>query len=132
MIRINTLQEVWQTAAQRCPCQVRNSTAGGDKKKSPAGAGLTTLCYRPIAKGTTSREPHLEHLHRRASQATVVQGLWSALSSSIAHRCSWSHRLQRAPIVATLRCCWSAARDTSEVSRDFLIHGPTVTGQLLR
>jgi hypothetical protein len=75
--------------------------------------------HLPIAKGSTSPEPHSEHFHRRASQATVVQGLWSAMSSSIAHRCSWSHRVQRAPIVATLRCCWSAARDTSQVSRDF-------------
>ena len=44
--------------------------------KHPAGAGL--LCYRPIAKGSTSREPHLEHRHRRRRSATVVRGLCEA------------------------------------------------------
>ena len=75
--------------------------------------------YRPIANGTTSREPHLEHFHRRASSTTVVQGLCWTTSSSIGHRCLWPQPLQWAPRVATLRGCWSAARDTSQVSRDF-------------
>jgi hypothetical protein len=35
---------------------------------------LAALCYRPMANGTTSREPHSEHRHRRCSSVTVVQG----------------------------------------------------------
>ena len=34
--------------------------------------------HRPIANGTTIREPHLEHRHRRANSTTVVHGwFWS-------------------------------------------------------
>ena len=51
------------------------------QKKSPAGAGLRRKAassaipgYRPIAKGSTSREPHFEHRHRFHRSETSVHG----------------------------------------------------------
>ena len=64
---------------------------------------LVMHTYPPIAKGSTFREPHFEHLHRRRSSETVVHGLYWAMSSSIGQVCLWPQPSQRTPMVAILR-----------------------------
>ena len=61
-------------------------------KPSPRAIVVCLRDHLPMANGTTSREPHLEHLHRRVSSTTVVQGLcWAMSSSSATGACGHSH-----------------------------------------
>jgi hypothetical protein len=89
-----------------------------------AGANGETPPYRPIAMGSTFREPHFEHRHRFHRAETSAQGLWRSISSSIGQVCLWPQPSQRTPMVAILRWCWSEASDTSQVSRDFSAMAP--------
>jgi hypothetical protein len=77
------------------------------------------LLYRPIAKGSTSREPHFEHFHRSQRSEASVHGRCLSMSSSIGQECLCPQALHRTPMVSIFLWSWSEASDTSQASRDF-------------